>query len=336
MGAPRPADSLRMRAPADKLRSVIPFRDRVAVAFARAVGAALVAACLAGCDTRQIAMPVPSGVQWLRITNTTDLPDPYFPDWRGNRIALSFRVNVAYRRVGVIDPSGNILYRYAAGSTERNGPAQWVDDSTVVFASDRSGNFDVWSWVVTTDQLQQLTTAPENEYDPAPRPGAPDLALTDGSEFSGRVLLIPDYQTTDPQRIFLTPSTMKAGQIAWDPTGQKLCFTADSSGYRHVWMISFAAGDSTPVQLTSGPYVDSGPRFSPDGARILFATDKRTGRPGVWTVAPGVPNVLSLVVFEDPNAVVDTPCWSPDGSRIVVSSNSHNYPRALWILSDLP
>lgn len=289
-----------------------------------------------GCESSQVSAPVNYGVTWTRITSSADLFDVYFPDWRGNRIVLSHRIG-SYRRLATIRPDGTDVTYISAGPTERFGPARWVDDSTIVFASDRDGSFDLWLRVLATDQIQKLTAFPLNEFDPAPRPASTALAYTDSSEFNGRVTLIPDYLAATPEQIFLTPQGMKCGQVDWDPAGQRICFTADSSGYRHVWMIHLAPGDSTPVKITAGPYVDSGPRFSPDGTRILFASDKRTGRPGAWAIAPsGDPGSLRALAFDDIGSVLDTPCWSPDGTEVVVSSNGRGFGRSLWRLSNLP
>lgn len=329
-----------MGAGADKMVRVIPGTKRTWTRRASALAAAL-GLFLVGCESGQVAAPVGTGVQWARITNPTDTPQPYFPDWRANRILFSYQATGGYRRLAIIDPDGANLVFLSAGDTTRDSPGRWVDDETVMFASNRSTQgtrFDLWTRNLVTDEIRQLTSFPQSEFDPAPRPGTTGLAYADGAEFTGRVALIPDYTAAVPELIYLTSSSLKAGQVEWDPTGQRICFTADSTGgSRHVWMITLAPGDSTPVQLTFGPYVDSAPRFSPDGTRILFASDKRTGRPGVWSIPPqGQAAGLRAVAFDDIGSLTDTPCWSPDGTRVIVSSQGHGFKRCLWLLSNLP
>lgn len=301
---------------------------------------AALALLLAGCESGQVGSPVNTGVQWTRLTNPNDVNQPYFPDWRGNRILLSYATSDGFRRLAIMNDDGTNVAFLSAGSTERVSPGRWVDDSTIVFASNAggAGGFNLWTRVLTTDQIRQLTSFSQDEFDPAPRPGTTGLVYADGSEFAGRIALIPDYfNVATPEVFYLTPASMKAGQADWDPSGNRICFTADSTGgSRHVWMITLAPGDSTPVQLTFGPYVDSCPRFSPDGTRILFASDKRTGRPGVWTIPPeGQAAGLTVVAFDDIGSFTDTPCWSPDGLEVVVSSRGKGFGRCLWRLSDL-
>jgi hypothetical protein len=291
-----------------------------------------------GCESGQIAAPQATGVVWTRITSSTDVREPYFPDWRGDQILFSYALPTGQRRLAIVHSDGTGLVLLSATSTERDSPGRWLTDTTLIYASNNSGNFDLWTRGMSDASITRLTSFPESEFDPAPRPGAPGVAYTESDEFRGRIVLIPDTAAVALERIYLTQASLLSGQPEWDPTGQRLCFTADSTGgFRHVWLVNLAAGDSTPVQLTTGPYVDSTPRFSPDGSRILFASNRRTNRPGVWTVSPaGEGAGLSLVAFDDANAVVDTPCWSPDATRIVVSSNGRGFGRSLWVLSNLP
>ncbi|HEU4765545.1 MAG TPA: hypothetical protein VFT93_07840 [Candidatus Eisenbacteria bacterium] len=301
------------------------------------VFAAALGLFLAGCDSGQIAAPVSTGVQWTRITNPATAKLAKYPDWRGNRIAFAYltgtRVNIA-----LCQPDGSGLTYLSEGASENQLQPRWADDSTLIYTLTSSGttSYDLWRRILTTDEIRQLTAFTGDELSPAPRPGTTGLAYTEQGA-KGRIVLIPDYTESTPTRLYLTGTALDCGEPDWDPAGQRICFTADStSSYRHVWMVTLAPGDSTPVQLTTGPYFDSAPRFSPDGSRILFASSKRTGRPGLWTIAPsaGMPS-LRLVAFDDAGAVVATPCWSPDGTKVVTVSTGRG-DQALWLLSNLP
>jgi Tol biopolymer transport system component len=112
-----------------------------------------------------------------------------------------------------------------------------------------------------------------------------------------------------------------------------ICFTAtDAGGTAHIWKLSLT--DTLAVQLTTGAFTDRSPRFSPDGARILFASN-RGGLWGVWSVSPsGEGTALGVLAYDAPGAEIRHPVWSPDGKRVLLSSNRSG-DRALWILSDL-
>jgi len=290
------------------------------------------AACGSGSD--RVASPIGAGVVWTRVTDAADAPDPCFPDWRSGRILFTYATG-GTRRLAVVreDGSGLVFLPSTAG---RDSSARWITDSTLVESSDRAGSFDLWVRDTTASSaLRALTAYPEGELHPAPRPGAPGVAYVEDLGASRRLALLPDTAVVSPQRIHLTGTGLLPREPDWDPTGQRICFSADSAnGSRHVWMVSLT--DTIPRQLTTGPYRDDAPRFSPDGTRILFVSD-RMGRSGLWTVSPeGEAVSLRAIVFGHTGATLATPCWSPDGTRIAVSWDGRGYGRAIWILSDLP
>ncbi len=88
-------------------------------------------------------------------------------------------------------------------------------------------------------------------------------------------------------------------------------------------------GGGAATRITSGMAFDSQPRFSPDGSRIVFLSD-RSGDENVWSVGSG---------GQDPKAITkgrNTRYWSPEWTRdpnyIVVSrSGSGEGGTQLWL-----
>lgn len=73
----------------------------------------------------------------------------------------------------------------------------------------------------------------------------------------------------------------------------------------------------TAQLLTSGMGYDSQPRFSPDGERIAFISD-RDGAYGLWTVAAAGGDPLK-VGSGDKHSEFASPTWAPDGTHIIVA-----------------
>ncbi|WP_187775560.1 winged helix-turn-helix domain-containing protein [Luteimonas suaedae] len=72
------------------------------------------------------------------------------------------------------------------------------------------------------------------------------------------------------------------------------------------------------TELDAGRFVrstrwDSNPAWSPDGARIAFASN-RSGPYGIWVSDRDGRNAVQIADFD--GAFVDNPAWSPDGARI--------------------
>ncbi len=91
------------------------------------------------------------------------------------------------------------------------------------------------------------------------------------------------------------------------PDGESIAF--DLLG--DIFLLPIAGGEAIP--LTSGPAWDMQPRFSPDGARIAFTSD-RGGAANVWVMnAQGsAPRAVSKEQFR----TLNNPTWSADGRFI--------------------
>ncbi len=86
----------------------------------------------------------------------------------------------------------------------------------------------------------------------------------------------------------------------------------------------------TLTQLTGDPADDIQPRFSPDGTKVVFCSN-RSGNWDIWVVDRDGTNLTQLTSGEVDEV---SPCWSPDGERIaytVWGGRSHQWE--IWTLS---
>ena len=73
------------------------------------------------------------------------------------------------------------------------------------------------------------------------------------------------------------------------------------------------------ARLTSGMAFDAQPRFSPDGTRVAFVSD-RSGGENVWIAHVDLTDTIQ--VTRGDNSVWVSPEWTPDGKHVVVSRSS--------------
>ncbi len=114
-------------------------------------------------------------------------------------------------------------------------------------------------------------------------------------------------QDDDWRTIEFETSEVTAADVTISPDGQWLIFTM----LGHLFRLPVEGG--TAEQLTFGPYYDSDPVFSPDGARVAFGSDRddSEGNLFVLDLATGE---ITQVTHE---SSAGSPNWAPDGKAIV-------------------
>jgi dipeptidyl aminopeptidase/acylaminoacyl peptidase len=108
--------------------------------------------------------------------------------------------------------------------------------------------------------------------------------------------------------------------LAISPDGETVAFSrriiAQNRYESSLWTVPYRGGNS--VQITTNGQNDRQPRFSPDGARLLFLSD-RTGRNQIWVrdLVSGEQSQL----FEHPEEIGSAE-WSPDGLAVAFTAAS--------------
>jgi dipeptidyl aminopeptidase/acylaminoacyl peptidase len=84
-----------------------------------------------------------------------------------------------------------------------------------------------------------------------------------------------------------------------------------------IWGMALAGGSPRP--LTGEHATDAAPRWSPDGRRLLFVSDrKEAGKPRLYLMSLGGPDTLGgeAELLWPSAGDVSQPCWSPDGRHV--------------------
>jgi dipeptidyl aminopeptidase/acylaminoacyl peptidase len=138
------------------------------------------------------------------------------------------------------------------------------------------------------------------------------------------ILPIPEAAAAASGRPFRFDEIAKTGRVggfSLSPDGQSIVYTVgtpdvDENRTRSVlWLQSVAAGE--PRRLTSGEKRDSDPKFSPDGGKLAFLSNRDGGSQiYVLDLAGGDPAKASSFPAE-----VNNFRWSPDGKWFVFTAN---------------
>ncbi|MBL8208068.1 MAG: serine/threonine-protein kinase [Blastocatellia bacterium] len=207
-----------------------------------------------------------------------------------------------------------------------DAPTDWnpcwsADSRYLYFTSDRSGNMSLWR-VAIDEATGQARGAPE----PATTPTTDTAHLSfsrDGKHLayvqrnkrrSVQALgFDPVSGTVRGTPVALTRGTGSATHPDISPDGQWLAYSSAGSPQPDIYVMRL---DGSEVrQLTNDIYKDHIPRWSPDGKRIAFFSD-REGKNEIWTVAPDGKSAPQQLTFAGTGrAVLED--WSPDGNFLV-------------------
>lgn len=120
------------------------------------------------------------------------------------------------------------------------------------------------------------------------------------------------------------PTQVGEGSAArWSKDGKAMLYSAKNTGTGkwHIWTRSLEG--SQPTQLTTGDYNDVSPCWSPDGSKIVFASDRATNADGdhnydVWLMNSDGTDVPRQLTANE--SVDDNPRWL-DSETILFRSN---------------
>jgi Tol biopolymer transport system component len=88
----------------------------------------------------------------------------------------------------------------------------------------------------------------------------------------------------------------------------------------NIWRVQIPGG--IPAPFISSTHSEENPKFSPDGRRIAFRSD-RSGNNEIWVCDSDGSNAVQLTAFAGP--VTADLNWSPDGRRLAFKSSAHGH-----------
>jgi Tol biopolymer transport system component len=177
----------------------------------------------------------------------------------------------------------------------------------IVFSSDRSGPWQLWTVRPDGSDLQQLTQGGENDNDVDPVFGPDGRQILFSSTRGGQVgVWRVDRDGSRPERI------CDGDQAEWSPDGARIVLRRNEQ----ILVRELETGRERLLSPPDWPHC-SGPAWSPDGAWIAFACRWDAGNAIFVTASEG----------GEPRKVYDRkgacePHWSPDSTRLVYETET--------------
>ena len=178
-------------------------------------------------------------------------------------------------------------------SPARDQSTAWLNDSTLLFLSDRAGNMDLYLLRSTDEdetglyrtfkrEVVALAKTMEEELAFALSPDRSRIALQRGR---GKLVVadIDENGNLSNSQVLLdgwaTPSS-----VSWSPDGQWLAYSMPNLNFNREIYIHAADGSREPVNVSLHPRSDGSPIWSADGSKLGFLSSRNNGDSDVWFV----------------------------------------------------
>jgi Tol biopolymer transport system component len=197
-----------------------------------------------------------------------------------------------------------------------DGLPRWTADGTaVVFASNRTGNWQLWRVPADGERPKRVRVNGYTEWQAAESPDGRHLAFL--SNKSGRECLwVLDQQTGEMREVVRHGRRTIMGNPHWSPDGGRIVFSSNWKAGHQIHVVDVATGQTTRLSKVGG----CEPRFSPDGNKVAYVHRRPKGQKGVSHIVEHDLATGKERVLVDWPALNYDPAYSPDGSEIAFAS----------------
>jgi Tol biopolymer transport system component len=201
------------------------------------------------------------------------------------------------------------------------------DGKHIVFASDRSGQLQIYKMRVDGTEVTRLTNNSEFDWAPSWSPDGSKIAFA-GRRGTNNQMFVMNNDGSNLVQLTSYADTSNSwetdGSPRWSPDGTKIVFWHHDLGEKgrpsEIYVINSDGSELTPITNLSA--VSYFPDWSPDGSKIVFS--KNFGGIEIYVINSDGSN-LNRLTFDA--GYKFSPAWSPDGTKIIydVDVGSENY-----------
>ena len=217
----------------------------------------------------------------------------------------------------VYGPDSTPLTRITDDNWDDIDPSLSPDRSKIAFASNRTGEWDIYVLDLKTGETQQMTQSTAYDGNPGWSPDGEYLIYQtlNGSNLDLIILAVNDLSNAPIQ---LTADSGDNYDAAWSPDGHTVAFVTNRNSQSELWLADLQNIDERFSTLEAAAQTEySTPSWSPDGQTLAWCQHDSESR--IMT--------LSMSAKDSPPKEIGLGCdpvWSADGSMILANLQQPN------------
>jgi Tol biopolymer transport system component len=181
----------------------------------------------------------------------------------------------------------------------------------IVFVTDRDGNSEIYSMLLDSTRMTNLTNEPASDFDPAVSPDGTRVAFAT-SRTGNSEIFVMNLDGTGATN--LSNNAKIDTQPAWSADGSRLAFVRKNGANQDIWVMK--SNGTQQTKITGNAAADTQPAWSPTNTKIAF-TSKRTGNNEVFVMNTNGTGVTQLTNIPTSDS---QPAWSWDASWIAFTT----------------
>jgi Tol biopolymer transport system component len=231
----------------------------------------------------------------------------------GKHIAFVRYASHGSGEVFIANEDGSALRQLTQDHRTIQGIAWAHDSKAVIFSSNRTGSFQLWSSPIERLDLSQLPLSSSSAAQPAVA-GNRLLYVETIENWNIWRSEIINGQAGRPERLISSSGRNYDPRLS--PDGDAIAFVSDRSGSWQLWLADRNGDNPRQITHMTTAWLGS-PAWSPDGKQIAFDA-RPNGRSGIFAINVATRAVTAL---QQGGFEARSPSWSRDGTAIYFNCN---------------